>query len=244
MEFSGKVVLISGAGRPGGQGAAEADWLAQRGAQVIIGDISDDEGRALAESIGANCHYTHLDVTDAGDWQKAMALAESLGGLHGLVNNAAVYIPAHVHDADPEHFLLHLKVNTFGPFLGIQAALPLMERAGNASIVNIASSAGMKGSPRAVAYSSSKWGLRGLTRSIAPDLGPKGIRVNSIYPGPIETRMIMGWDEATRAARTAQVPLRRNGKIEEVAELVGFLLSDRSSFITGSEIAIDGGVTL
>lgn len=243
MDMDGRVFLITGAGREGGQGAAEAELLLSRGASVIIGDVTQDEGLAVAARLDARCRYVHLDVTSPEDWAAAMAAAEELGGLHGLVNNAAVYVPGHLEETTPEEFMLHMRVNQLGPFLGMKAAVPLLEKTGG-SIVNVSSSSGLKGSARSIAYCGTKWALRGMTKAVALDLGPRGIRVNSIHPGPVETRMIMGWDEATRAARTATVPLRRNGKVTEVADLVAFLLSDQALFITGAEIAIDGGITL
>ncbi len=244
MNLSDRIVLITGAGREGGQGAAEAELLLSFGATVILGDVNDEEGKALAARLGQRCSYVHLDVGDPSDWQKALAEAERLGGLHALVNNAGVYVPGYLADTTTDQFMLHVRVNQLGPFLGMQFAAPLLERSGNGSIVNVSSSSGLKGSARSIAYCGTKWALRGMTKAAALDLGPKGIRVNSIHPGPIETRMIMGWDEATRAARAASVPLRRNGKVTEVADLVAFLVSDQSTFITGAEIAIDGGITL
>lgn len=244
MDLSDRIVLISGAGREGGQGAAEAELLLSYGATVIIGDINDDEGEALAARLGERCRFVHLDVCEPDDWQGAMAQAERLGGLNALVNNAGVYVPGHLADTTPDQFMLHMRVNQLGPFLGMQHAVPLLERSCKGSIVNVSSSSGLKGSARSIAYCGTKWALRGMTKAAALDLGAKGIRVNSIHPGPVETRMIMGWDEATRAARAASVPLGRNGKATEIADLVAFLVSDQSSFITGAEIAIDGGISL
>ncbi|MEO1987230.1 MAG: SDR family oxidoreductase [Martelella sp.] len=243
MEFENKVILISGAGRARGQGAAEARHLAERGARVLIGDICDEEGSALAADIGAHCEYLHLDVTDEDDWTAAMGRTAELGGLSGLVNNAAVYIPNFIADATAKEMELHTRVNQLGAFLGMKYAAEAMSETGG-SIVNVSSSAGLKGSPRSIAYCATKWALRGMTKAAALDFGPKKIRVNSIHPGPIDTPMLDGYNAEQRAARQALVPLGREGEVSEVAELAAFLLSDRSRFITGAEIAIDGGVTL
>lgn len=244
-EFEGKTVLITGAGRRRGQGAAEAAFLIERGARVVVGDIADAEGAALAQELGAACRYVHLDVTSEADWQAAIAAAEALGGaLNGLVNNAAVYIPNRLADISAAEFNLHMQVNQLGAFLGMKYAAAALARAGGGSIVNVSSSAGLKGSARALAYCATKWALRGMTKAVAQDLGKQSIRVNSIHPGPIDTGMLDGFSAEQRAQRAAIVPLGREGTVAEVAELVAFLLSDRSAFITGAEIAIDGGITL
>lgn len=243
-EFDGKVILISGAGRARGQGAGEAQFLAARGARVILGDICDDEGRTVAEKIGANARYVHLDVTDEAHWSAALDVARSWGGLHGLVNNAAVYIPKPLLEATKDEFALHMQVNQLGSFLGMKHCAPLIADSGGGSIVNVSSTAGLKGSARALAYSATKWALRGMSKAAAVDLARFGIRVNSIHPGPIETPMLDGFTPEQRKQRMQIVPLKREGTVEEVAELVAFLLSTRSGFITGAEISIDGGLTV
>jgi len=185
-----------------------------------------------------------LDVTKEEDWMEVLAAAKQWGGLHGLVNNAAVYIPKRLADTSSQEFELHMQVNQLGSFLGMKLASLLMAESGGGSIVNVSSTAGLRGSARAIAYCATKWALRGMTKAAAVDLARLGIRVNSIHPGPIETGMLAGFTADQRAQRIGMVPLAREGTVDEVAELVSFLLSERSSYITGAEIAIDGGLTL
>lgn len=239
--FDGKVVLISGGAR--GQGAAEARMLVAGGAKVVIGDVLDDAGRALAKELGGAATFLHHDVTSEADWAGAVRAAEGLGGLHGLVNNAGIYQPKSLMETDADLWERHLRINQTGCFLGMKAAVPAMERAGGGAIVNISSGAGLRGSPQAFAYSATKWALRGMTKSAAIDLARKKIRVNSVHPGPIDTEMLNIRAPEQNAARVKAVPLKRQGSAEEVAQLVLFLLSDESAYITGAEVAIDGGIT-
>lgn len=239
-DFRGKVVLITGAGRRRGQGAAEARKLVDQGATVLIGDVCDAEGADVASGIGGECHYVHLDVTQESDWRNAVGVAERLGDLCGLVNNAAVYIPKPLAETSSAEFNLHMQVNQYGVFLGMQAAAPILARHGGGSIVNVSSVAGFRGSPGAIAYCSTKWAVRGMSKAAAVDLAKFKIRVNSIHPGPIATDMIA----SIPAERRSRVPLARDGSVDEVADLVCFLLSDKSAYITGAEIAIDGGAVL
>lgn len=243
-EFDGKVFLISGAGRSRGQGAGEARLLAEQGARVIFGDICDEEGREVAASIGAAARYVRLDVTSEADWEAAVVAARDWGGLDGLVNNAAVYIPKPLLEATKDEFALHMQVNQLGAFLGMKHCAPAIAERGGGSIVNVSSTAGLKGSARAIAYSASKWALRGMSKAAAVDLARFHIRVNSIHPGPIETPMLDRFTPEQRLQRAGIVPLKREGTVKEVADLVAFLLSARSGFITGAEIAIDGGLTV
>jgi 3alpha(or 20beta)-hydroxysteroid dehydrogenase len=239
--FDGKVILISGGAR--GQGAAEARLLVKEGAKVVIGDVLEKEGAALAAELGTSVTFLRHDVTSEADWDRAVKAAEALGGLHGLVNNAGIYQPKPLAETDAELWERHLRINQTGCFLGMKAVLAPMERSGGGSMVNISSGAGLRGSPQAFAYSATKWALRGMTKSAAIDLAKKKIRVNSVHPGPIETDMISWRTPEEAAKRLKLVPMRRNGTAEEVAQLVLFLLSDESSYITGAEVAIDGGVT-
>lgn len=240
MSLRGKVILISGAGRKRGQGAAEARKLVDRGAAVLIGDICDDEGADVVSEIGTSCRYVHLDVTSEADWQKAVEAAAQLGQLSGLVNNAAVYIPKPLAETSSEQFNLHMQVNQYGAFLGMKVVAPILAKHGGGSIVNVSSVAGLKGSPGAIAYCSTKWAVRGMSKAAAVDLARFNIRVNSIHPGPIDTDMIA----SISAERRRRVPLGRDGSPDEVADLVCFLLSDSSVYITGAEITIDGGAVL
>jgi 3alpha(or 20beta)-hydroxysteroid dehydrogenase len=239
--FDGKVVLISGGAR--GQGAAEARHLVKEGAKVVIGDVLEKEGSALAKELGSAAIFLRHDVTSEADWASAIKAAEGLGGLHGLVNNAGVYTPKRLVETDIALWDRHVRINQFGCFLGMKAVVEPITRAGGGSIVNISSGAGLRGSPQAFAYSATKWALRGMTKSAAMDLAKNKIRVNSVHPGPIETDMINWRTSEENAKRLKMVPMRRNGTVDEIARLVLFLLSDESSYITGAEVAIDGGIT-
>ena len=240
--FNGKTILISGGAR--GQGAVEARMIVAEGGRVVITDVLVDEGRALAISLGAAAQFLPHDVTEEAGWTAAVAAAEAMGGLHGLVNNAGIYLPATLMDTDAALFERHMRINQLGCFLGMKAVVPAMERAGGGAIVNISSTAGLRGSPNSFAYSATKWALRGMTKSAAVDLAPRNIRVNSVHPGPIDTKMLDVRTPEQAAARLQTVPMRRQGTAEEVAKLVLFLLSDDSSYMTGAELAIDGGASL
>ena len=238
----GKIILISGGAR--GQGAAEARACIAEGARVVIGDVLDDAGKALAAQLGNGAVYIHHDVTKEEDWDAAVKAAEAMGGLHGLVNNAGIYRPARLMDTDAALFEAHMRVNQLGPFLGMKAVVPLMEKSGGGSIANISSTAGLRGLPGCIAYSGTKWALRGMTKAAAADLAPRKIRVNSIHPGPIDTEMLHVHTSEQKEARLQFVPMKRMGTAEEIANLVVYLLSDESGYVTGAEIAIDGGATL
>ena len=237
-----KIILITGAAR--GQGAAEARIFVHEGARVIITDILEPQGRQLAQELGENAIFLRHDVSSEADWRQAVDAAAAMGGLHGLINNAGIYQPSTLMDTDAALFERHFRINQLGPFLGMKAVVPLMERSGGGAIVNISSVAGLRGSPGAIAYSATKWALRGMTKAAAIDLAPRNIRVNSIHPGPIDTEMLNVRTPEQNRQRLASVPMKRRGTAEEVADLVLFLVSDESRYITGAEIAIDGGATL
>jgi 3alpha(or 20beta)-hydroxysteroid dehydrogenase len=216
---------------------------------VVITDVLEAEGQALAAELGAAARFLRHDVTEEAGWAEAVAAAEAMGagsggGLHGLVNNAGIYIPKALMDTDAALFERHMQVNQLGCFLGMKAVVPAMEQAGGGSIVNISSTAGLRGSPNAIAYSATKWALRGMTKAAAIDLAPRGIRVNSVHPGPIDTEMLKVRTEEEMQQRVKLVPMQRKGTAEEVAKLVLYLLSDDSAYMTGSEMAIDGGASL
>jgi 3alpha(or 20beta)-hydroxysteroid dehydrogenase len=240
--LKGKVILISGGAR--GQGAAEARLFVAEGARVVIGDVLEPEGRQLTSELGDAAVFVRQDVTQERDWETAINAADKLGGLHGLVNNAGIYQPRTLMETDTELFESHMRVNQLGCFLGMKAVVRLMERSGGGSIVNISSVAGLRGSPGAIAYSATKWALRGMTKAAAIDLAPRRIRVNSVHPGPIDTEMLKVRTPEQNQQRLQLVPMKRMGTAEEVASLVLFLLSDESGYVTGAEVAIDGGATL
>jgi len=235
--------LITGAAR--GQGAVEARLFAKSGATVLIGDLLDEPGRALAESIrsaGGRAEYVRLDVTSEAAWRDAVShAARTYGGLHILVNNAGVSLRGKgVITTGLADWNRILNVNLTGAFLGIQACAPLMRDAGGGSIINIGSAAGMTGH-FATAYSTAKWGLRGLTKSAAFELAEWKIRANAVHPGIVQTPMVEQSPDFV-AAMTRLTPLGRTGQSDDVASVVLFLASDAARFITGADIPADGGL--
>lgn len=243
--MKGKVVLVTGAGRAGGQGEAEAALAAAEGARVVLTDVRDDEGTAAAERIrkaGGNARYLHLDVADEASWAEAVrSIRTTEGALHGLVNNAGVTLRVGLYDTSLADWTRVLSINLTGAFLGTKACGPLMTASGGGSIVNIGSSAAMTGVAN-TAYGTAKWGLRGLTKSAAMQLAADGIRVNAVHPGAVQTPMMA--DSAGAMQVLASVtPLGRNGQSSEIARLVIFLLSDEASYITGVDVEADGGMS-
>ena len=247
MRLEGKVALITGAAR--GQGAAEARLFAQEGAKVILADVSDPEGIAVAAEIaeaGGDAIYVHLDVTDESEWDAAVQSAvTSFGKLDILVNNAGIWRRGHVMETSSEQWDDIMDVNAKGVFLGTKAAIPEMRKAGGGSIVNISSTAGLVGSKTSSAYSASKGAVRIFSKSTAIQYASEGIRANSIHPGPIDTDMgDQVWPDSTsREASISRTALSRIGTAQDIAYGALYLASDESSFVTGSELVIDGGVT-
>jgi 3alpha(or 20beta)-hydroxysteroid dehydrogenase len=239
--LAGRTIVVTGAAR--GQGAAEAEILVREGARVIGADILDDEGKALAARLAAlgpgTMEYWHLDVSSESQWAD---LAAHLAGapVHGLVNNAGVPYRARLRDMDVENWNRVIGVNLTGTMLGIQALAPLMPDNDGASIVNIGSIAGLSGH-FALAYTVSKWGLRGLTRAVALELAGRGIRVNIVHPGPIDTPILDGADPVFVRSSVETTLAGRAGQAEEVADVVVFLLSARASYLNGQDIPVDGG---
>ena len=239
--LEGKVALISGGAR--GMGAATARLFVAEGAKVVIGDVLP-EVKETAASIGDDAHGVTLDVTDEASWQAAVAETESrFGKLDILVNNAGILMIKAIPDTTEADFRKVLDVNALGVFLGIREAAPAIKRAGGGAIVNLSSVEGLGGNKYVIAYCASKFAVRGMTKSAALELAVDGIRVNSVHPGGIDTPMVRAFapkDEHV-ASVGKQVPLKRTGTPEEVAEAVAWLASDASSYVTGAELAVDGG---
>ena len=247
MRLEGKVALISGAAR--GQGETEARLFAQEGASVVLGDVLESEGEAAAAAIresGGDARFVALDVTSEDAWVSAVRFTvETFGRLDVLVNNAAIYARTLIVDTDIEEWRRIMDVNTTGVFLGTKHAVPAMRESGGGSIVNISSTAGLIGGGSGSAYGTSKGGVRLFTKYTAIQHAPDGIRANSIHPGPIDTDMIadnLSTPEG-RADSLSRIPLGRIGAVMDVAYGALFLASDESSFVTGSELVIDGGMT-
>ncbi len=234
----GKVALISGGAR--GMGAADARALVAEGARVVIGDVLDEEGGKIAAELGDAARFAHLDVTDPDQWQGAVQTAvEAFGKLDVLVNNAGIANANSLKDFALADWQRIIDVNLTGTFLGMQAAVAPMTAAGGGSIINIASIEGLRGSPGLYGYVASKFGVRGLTKAAALELAPSNIRVNTVLPGLVRTRMTIAIpDDAL------QIPLGRGAKPAEVAACVLYLASDESSYSTGADFVVDGGLTV
>ncbi len=242
--LDGKSALISGAAR--GQGAAEARLFVQEGAKVVIGDVLDDVGQALADELGDDARFVHLDVTREDDWASAVAVADTeFGGLNVLVSNAGISPPpTPISATSLEDYVRVVTVNQVGTFLGVRAVIEPMVAGGGGSIVVISSAGGIEGTWGLAPYVSSKFAVRGLTKVAALELARQGIRVNSVHPGPVDTAMLdpEAWHgHDVRPTMAAAMPLGRLARPAEIAELVLFLASDASSYSTGSEFVADGG---
>jgi len=240
-DLEGKVALISGGAR--GMGAEEARLFISEGGRVVIGDVLDEEGEKIATALGDAALYIHLDVTSERDWQTAVAKAEEyFGQLDVLVNNAGILRFGMLEQMELEEYELVIRINQTGVFLGMKSAAPALRRAGGGSIVNISSLAGIKGIGGALAYTASKFAVRGMTKAAAIELGSAGIRVNSVHPGGIDTPMTTPFDASSDPNEEQySYPIPRVGRPDEVAQLVLWLASDKSSYSTGSEFIIDGG---
>jgi len=242
------VALITGAAR--GMGQAEARLFAAEGAKVAVCDVLDAEGKAVAEAIGPGALYQHLDVTNEDQWQEAVAAtSRAFGRLDVLVNNAGIAESAPLAEMTLDSYRRVTEVNQTGVFLGMRAVVEPLTAAGGGSILNISSIDGMMGMDNLMSYVASKWAVRGMTKAAARELGPRGIRVNSIHPGFILTEMGVpnGLDtsqvHALLDAHTARLaPLGRSGTPEDIAKLALFLASDESAYSTGSEFVADGGL--
>jgi cyclopentanol dehydrogenase len=246
--LAGKVALISGGAR--GQGAAETRLFVREGAAVVFGDVLDDDGKKVEAEIratGGQATYVHLDVTREADWRAAVATAvQTYGRLSVLVNNAGILFRAKIEDTSEADWDRIMAVNVKGVFLGTKAAIPAMRKAGGGSIINISSTAGLVGSPGGTAaYTATKGAVRLFTKSTAIQHAREGIRCNSVHPGPIATDMIKDVlaDQKAWEGRLRRLPMGRAGTADEVAYGVLYLASDESSYVTGSELVIDGGTT-
>ena len=242
-DLDGKVAIITGAAR--GQGAAAARLFVEEGARVVIADVNDADGKELAQELGDAAYYRHLDVSAEDEWSTVVGEAvDTLGRLDILVNNAGVLHFSAVTETKLEDYERVIRINQFGCFLGMRTGARAMTNGG--SIVNLSSVEGLAGMPYTVAYAASKFAIRRMTKVAALELGPQGIRVNSVHPGMIDTKMVhdaLGGHDVDVTPVTKKPALRRVGHAEEMAQLVLFLASDRSSYCTGAEFVADGGST-
>ncbi len=241
--LDGKVALITGGAR--GQGAQEAELFASEGASVVITDVLDDDGKATAAAIGARATFHHHDVTSEADWTSVVdAVLDEHGQLDVLVNNAGVLAIAPLVMTTEQEYRRVIDINQVGVFLGMKAVVPHMVERTSGSIVNISSVAGLMGTPGMIAYGASKWAVRGMTKAVALEVAPFGVRVNSIHPGIIETPMLEEFEKwGIMSAVMDRVPVGRKADAIEVARLALYLASDDSAYSTGSEFVVDGGMT-
>ena len=242
--FDNRTVIVTGGAR--GMGASHARGFVAEGANVVIADVLEQEGRALADELGVRAIFSRLDVTSESNWSATVAAAESaFGPVSVLVNNAGIVRFGPIAETEPAAWRLVIDINLTGTYLGIRAIVPTMRKAGGGAIVNISSAGGMMAYPNTGAYTASKWGVRGLTKTAALELGRDSIRVNSIHPGPVRTPMTAGPDAAAAVAAEARnLAIARVAEPDEVTRMVLFVASDEASFSTGSEFVVDGGVLL
>jgi 3alpha(or 20beta)-hydroxysteroid dehydrogenase len=246
--LANKTAIISGAAR--GMGAATARLFVAEGARVVMTDVLDAEGETLARELGTSALFLHHDVASEADWDKVVAATvRQFGGVDILVNNAGILMMRGIMDTSKQDFERVLGINLVGTFLGIKSVAPKIIERGGGSIINISSIDGLKGSNAVSAYSASKWGMRGLTKVAAMELGPRGVRVNSVHPGGIQTPMTTRAEQTPEAAEATRkfykgVPIGRVGQPEEVARVSLFLASEDASYMCGAEIAVDGGMSI
>ncbi|MFA5710106.1 SDR family NAD(P)-dependent oxidoreductase [Mycolicibacterium sp.] len=240
MTENSKVALVTGAAS--GIGEATARALVAAGAKVYLGDINEEGAKAAATALGSGAEAVQLDVTSAQSWDAAVGrITAQSGSLSVLVNNAGIFTPGGLEAIGEAEFQKTFEINALGAFLGMKAVVESMKSAGGGSIVNVSSSAGLVGVKDAIAYSASKWAVRGLSRSAALDLAPYSIRVNSVHPGIVETPIFTGFPREALDMMTAALPQPRLGNPEEIAAMIAFLASDQASFCTGAEYTVDGG---
>lgn len=240
--LTGKVAIITGAAS--GQGAAEAMLFAREGAKVVVADLSPG-GAGVAKDLGENAIFVQHDVSNAASWRTVVdAAISAFGSVNVLINNAGVYVAASLQDTNEELMNKHIRVNQVGTFLGMKAVTEPMKAAGGGSIVNVCSILGLRGFPGEFAYSASKWAIRGMTKCAASDLASLQIRVNAINPGVVDTPMLSSLTASQLAERKALIPLGRLAQPEDIAEVAAFLASDAARYLTGSEITVDGGISV
>jgi 3alpha(or 20beta)-hydroxysteroid dehydrogenase len=238
-----KVAIVTGGAM--GQGEAIVRAYVAEGAEVVVADIAKEAGQALADELGDSAHFFAHDVSDAASWAILVEDTNArFGPVNVLANNAGLLRFGRIEEMPLEEFMLLVNVNQVGSFLGMQAVARTMRKNGGGSIINASSIEGIAGMPSCTAYAATKWAIRGMTKCAAMELGPKGIRVNSVHPGMIDTPMtrVHGGDAAMEFG-ASRVPLRRVGHPEDVAPLYVFLASEESAYINGAEITVDGGVT-
>jgi len=237
--LDGRIVLVTGAA--GGIGAQVARQAAREGARVIVSDVRRDDGHKLVEELGPAARFVAHDVADENEWNHLADICRSEGGAGGLVNSAGIFDPRPIAETDVAFFERNARINELGTFLGIRFIEQAAARSG-ASVVNVSSFAGLRGT-KGIAYTATKWAVRGMTKTAAVELAPRNIRMNSIHPAFIATPMLDAMTRENFELRRKSIPLGRAGTVADVANLVMFLLSDESAFITGAEIAIDGGLS-
>jgi 3alpha(or 20beta)-hydroxysteroid dehydrogenase len=241
--LTGKIAIVTGGAQ--GQGAEIARQFVAEGAKVVIADVADEHGELLAKELGDDAVFRHHDVSDEQSWTDLVADANGrFGPVNVLANNAGVLRFGEIDTGSLEDVELMLRVNQMGVFLGMRAVVPTMKANGGGSIINASSVEGLAGMANCTAYAATKWAIRGMTKCAAMELGRRGIRVNSVHPGMIDTPMtrIHGGDVAMEFG-ASKVPMRRVGTPADIAPVYVFLASDESGYMNGAELAVDGGVT-